>query len=127
MPINHRFGCIIPAGGNPNNVTSTNWNDAHLRTLIPVGYSANAIIPAWSLVLGTVNVELVEATGTITLTLPAATAFPGMNIRFINVGSGVITITDGAGFTYELTGSGQTVHIYASSLLNAWKVCTQAA
>jgi hypothetical protein len=127
MPCTHRFPCIIPAGGNPNNVTSTNWNDAHVMTLIPVGYSANAIIPVWSLVAGTLNVELVEATGTITLTLPAATAFPGMNIRFRNVGSGVVTITDGAGFTYELTALNQTVHIYASNLLGAWGVCAQAA
>jgi hypothetical protein len=131
MPITHRFGCIIPAGGNPNNVTSTNWNDGHLRTLLPTAYSANGNIPPWSLIAGVANVELVEATGTITLTLPPATAiaggFPGMNVRFINMGTGTITITDGGSFTYKLTTQGQTVHIYASSITGAWQVLTQAA
>jgi hypothetical protein len=127
MPITHRFPCSIPAGGNPGNVTSANWNDAHFRTFISTAYTASGIIPAWSYTQGALNIELIEATNTITLTLPSATAFPGMNIRFINMGTGTITITDGAGFTYELTAQGQTVHIYASSLTGAWQVLTQAA
>ena len=127
MPVLHRFPCTIAAGGNPGNVTSGNWNDAHFFLLVSVAYSANAIIPAWSYTEGAENIEFAECTGTIQLTLPSATAFPGMQIGFKNVGTGVITITDNSGFTYELVNQGQVVEIYASTLTGTWQVRYQSA
>lgn len=127
MPVIHRFPCTIAAGGNAGNVTSANWNDAHFFLLVSVAYSANAVIPAWSYTEGAENIEWAECTGTINLTLPDATDFPGMQIGFINLGTGTITITDGGSFTAELVNNGQTLEIYASTVTGAWQIRRQSA
>lgn len=121
MPVVHKFPNSTPPAGGVNQTTSANWNDGHLSKLVSTAYSASGSIPAWSAALNSVNVELVEATGTITLTLPPASG-SGMNVRFINVGSGVITITDGGSFTHSLVNPGQTAHVYDSTAAAAWKV-----
>ena len=127
MPIVHRVSCIVPAGGNPNNVTSTNWNDAHIFTTVSVLYTVSGAIPAWSYITGAQNVEFAECTGTITLTLPAGNSFPGMQLEFVNMGSGVITLTDGGSFTVKLANQGQSIRIYQSTVTAAWQAKSQSA
>lgn len=140
MPVIHRFPCTIAAGGNAGNVTSANWNDAHIYQILSVAYSANGSIPAWGDTTGQQIIELAECTGTITLTLPSLVGFfgfnppplpIGMHVEFHNTGTGVITIEgenqDGTTFTYELANQGQAVEIYASSATGYWTVRWQSA
>jgi hypothetical protein len=123
----HRFTSAVPAGGNPGNVTGPMWNDGHIALLVSTAYSASGSIPVWSYVQGAPCVEFAECSGTITLTLPAGNSFPGMNLEFLNVGSGTITITDGGSFTVELVNTGQSVRIYQSTITGAWQIRSQSA
>jgi hypothetical protein len=50
-----------------------------------------------------------------------------MNLEFLNVGSGTITITDGGSFTVELVNTGQSVRIYQSTITGAWQIRSQSA
>ena len=101
MPITHRFGCIIPAGGNPT-TSPAQTGTTGICGRCSHGLQRQREYPPWSLIAGVANVELVEATGTITLTLPPATAIAGgfrEIVRFIDMATGTVTIGDSGSFT----------------------------
>lgn len=84
MSIKHRKVSPIPPGGNPGDVTTSDWNDTHVSTLDPLSYSADSVLPA--------TVEVVLGTGGvsgITLTIPSAVANKGMKFWAMKVDTGV--------------------------------------
>ena len=114
MKFFHNFVSTVPPGGNPGNVTSSNWNDAHQGGMVSTPYTADGVVPT--------SVDYIRANGTFTLQLTSGSqTFNGPSGSFAinqmyfakNVGSGVVTFTDlnGALFegqpSYELTQQGQ--------------------
>lgn len=130
----HNFVSSVPPGGNPGNVTSSNWNDSHLSGMVPTAYSASGIIPT--------SVDYIRATGgvggiALQLTPNNAPVFTGpsgaftvMQVYFakkVDSGAGPIVFTDINGAliegaaSYQLTQQGQWA-IFVQIAGGGWEV-----
>lgn len=107
MLIAHRFVSSVPPGGNPGDVTTSNWNDIHQAGASPTNYTASGAIPP--------TVDYIRATGGsggIALVLtPTSTLIAGPTGQFqlnqvymakkIDSGAGAVVFTDSSGATFE--------------------------
>lgn len=103
----HTFVSTIPPGGNPGDVTTSNWNDTHQSGAVATPYSTSGTVPA--------SVDYIRATGGsggIALVLtPASQAFSGpsgtytvgqvYSAKKIDSGAGAVTFTSLGGELFE--------------------------